>query len=112
MDRAGNFYGTAQRADIPEATALGAVVFKLTHIDSAWVLTPLYDFQGGNDGTFPRARVIIGPNGSLYGTTIQEAPLRLARLRHGFQPETPSDSLQDRTLPLDGNHALSLHGRQ
>ncbi len=44
-------------------------VFKLAHKGSGWVFTPLYNFQGGNDGAAPGARVIFGPDGTLYGTT-------------------------------------------
>jgi len=34
------------------------------------MVNPLYSFTGGNDGAQPRSRVIIGPDGSLYGTTF------------------------------------------
>jgi uncharacterized repeat protein (TIGR03803 family) len=43
-------------------------VFKLSHKTSGWVLTPIYTFIGP-DGANPQARVIIGPDGTLYGTT-------------------------------------------
>jgi uncharacterized repeat protein (TIGR03803 family) len=33
------------------------------------VLTTLYAFRGGSDSGFPQARVVFGPDGSLYGTT-------------------------------------------
>ena len=36
----------------------------------AWTLNPLHSFTGGSDGSHPLARVIFGPNGTLYGTTI------------------------------------------
>ena len=65
MDRAGNLYGTAARGG---ATGYGTV-FKLAYKGSSWVLTPLYSFPAGSDGASPYARVIFGPNGSLYGTT-------------------------------------------
>ena len=32
-------------------------------------VTPLYAFHGGTDGAWPAARVVIGPDGALYGTT-------------------------------------------
>jgi len=44
-------------------------VFKLTHRGSGWALNTLYSFRGGQDGAFPEARAIIGPDGALYGTT-------------------------------------------
>ena len=64
MDWAGNLYGT---------TSAGGVgyggVFELERRGSGWLFQPLYSFAGGSDGEGPVARVIVGPNGSLYGTT-------------------------------------------
>ena len=66
IDQAGNLYGTA----VSGGNASGSgTVFKLALRNSSWIFSPLYAFNGGTDGAFPRARVIIGPNGSLYGTT-------------------------------------------
>lgn len=73
MDRAGNFYGTTNFGG--ETTCGGGfgcgVVFKLKPVNSAWVLTPIYTFQGYTvgDGQYPEARVLFGPDGALYGTT-------------------------------------------
>jgi uncharacterized repeat protein (TIGR03803 family) len=64
-DKAGNLYGTASGG----GSAGYGTVFRLSNKGSGWVFTPLYSFQGGNDGANPRARVIIGPDGTLYGTT-------------------------------------------
>jgi len=38
---------------------------------TAWIYKDIYDFQGGNDGSYPMASVIAGPNGVLYGTTTE-----------------------------------------
>jgi uncharacterized repeat protein (TIGR03803 family) len=65
MDRGENLYGTASTG----GTGLSGGVFKLSHRGSGWIYSPLYLFSGGSDGGDPEARVIIGPNGSLYGTT-------------------------------------------
>ncbi len=65
MAGVGNLYGTAAAGGEYDY----GVVFRLTHKGSGWTFTPLYSFQGGNDGAEPLARVIVGPNGSLYGTT-------------------------------------------
>ena len=69
IDKAGNLYGTT----IAGGGAGGGygTVFKLTHKNSGWVFTPLYSFAGGNDGADPQARVVFGPDGSLYGTTAE-----------------------------------------
>lgn len=64
IDVAGNLYGTA----MVSSTGYGTV-YKLTHKNGNWIFAPLYKFAGGNDGAGPKARVVIGPNGSLYGTT-------------------------------------------
>lgn len=64
MDRGGNLYGTAGFGGKGFGT-----VFKLALKGSNWVFTPLYSFQGGSDGAYPSARVIFGPDGTLYGTT-------------------------------------------
>jgi len=65
MDERGNLYGTATS---DHSTCCGSV-FRLVRTASGWVLVPLYDFAGGNDGASPISRVIFGPDGSLYGTT-------------------------------------------
>ncbi len=66
MDRGGNLYGTI---GFGGANGHGAV-FKLSHQGSGWVFNLLYSFQAGYDGADPEARVILGPDGSLYGTTF------------------------------------------
>jgi len=73
MDRAGNFYGTASTGgntsacSYPQPPGCGTV-FKLSRKGSGWVFSTLYTFNGP-DGARPMARVIIGPDGTLYGTT-------------------------------------------
>jgi uncharacterized repeat protein (TIGR03803 family) len=69
MDRAGNLYGTTYNG----GTGQGAV-FKLVHKGSNWVFSPLYSFAGGSDGAGPVARVVFGPNGTLYGTASFGGP--------------------------------------
>jgi uncharacterized repeat protein (TIGR03803 family) len=73
MDRAGNLYGTASTGGntsaclYPNPPGCGTA-FKLSRKGSGWVFTTLYTFSGP-DGARPQARVIIGPDGTLYGTT-------------------------------------------
>jgi uncharacterized repeat protein (TIGR03803 family) len=66
LDRAGNLEGTASGGGINYQGA----VYKMTHGGSGWIVTSLYEFAGGNDGALPEARVIVGPDGNLYGTTV------------------------------------------
>jgi uncharacterized repeat protein (TIGR03803 family) len=72
MDGTGNFYGTASGyiQDLHCHSECGEV-FKLTHESGGWSLIPLYRFNGGSDGSLPFARVVIGPDGNLYGTTTR-----------------------------------------
>ena len=67
MDGAGNLYGTT---DGGGGRSGAGAVYKLTHRGSGWIVNPLYNFTGGSDGANPEARVIFGPNGTLYGTTV------------------------------------------
>lgn len=72
MDQAGNLYGTAYGGGNLSGVCQGVgcgVVFKMTRHGSSWTLNPLYKFSGP-DGSNPSSRVIMGPDGSLYGTTV------------------------------------------
>ena len=71
MDKAGNLYGTTGGGGNPGCGGYCGTVFRLKYLNSGWVLTPLYRFQGGSDGSEPLAGVVVGPDGSLYGTTAE-----------------------------------------
>jgi len=81
LDQAGNLYGTTSagghtggRCMTEELQGCGTV-FKLRHTNSGWIFSPLYTFSGSDsDGAAPFARVIFGPDGSLYGTTAYGGP--------------------------------------
>ena len=62
-----NLYGTTAGLIYTNGSSYGTV-FRLKNHNGSWVFTPLYRFTGGNDGAYPLARVVIGPNGTLYGT--------------------------------------------
>jgi len=69
IDRNGNLYGSTLG---PGNCVNGGVcggVFKLSRRGSGWILSSLYHFRGGDDGSWPNAGVTIGPDGTLYGTT-------------------------------------------
>lgn len=66
IDAADNIYGTAFSGGT--GTGFGTV-FSLSNTGSSWILRPLHQFTGGSDGAGPAARVIIGPDGALYGST-------------------------------------------
>ncbi len=66
IDKAGNLYGTTNVG----GEYGNGTVFKLKRTGSSWIISPLYSFTGGNDGAGPRARVVVGPDGGLYGTTF------------------------------------------
>ena len=67
MDPSGNFYGTTQHC-----VGCTGTVFKLSHSGSGWVLTTLYSFAGGSDGSCPSGRVALARDGTLYGTTTYD----------------------------------------
>jgi uncharacterized repeat protein (TIGR03803 family) len=62
---AGTIYGTASLGAING----NGVVFRMTREGIGWVLQPLHEFTGGDDGSQPMANVVFGPDGALYGTT-------------------------------------------
>jgi uncharacterized repeat protein (TIGR03803 family) len=67
IDRAGNMEGTSAGGGSKNAGA----VYKLMHSGAGWTVNSLYVFQGSPDGQTPESRVIIGPDGNLYGTTFR-----------------------------------------
>jgi len=72
LDGAGNLYGATLYGGLANGcygTGCG-VIFKMSLRNSSWIFSPLYTFTGAGDGAFPDARVVFGPNGALYGSTI------------------------------------------
>ena len=65
IDPAGNLYGTTRNGG-----AGYGMVYQLKRTNSGFLFRPLYSFAGDNDGAFPEGRLTIGPDGSLYGTTV------------------------------------------
>ena len=67
--RGNNLYGATYGGGTGGTCYLGCgTVSKLTKQGSTWLFTPLYEFHNAPDGNFP-AGVVIGPDGTLYGTT-------------------------------------------
>ena len=75
IDQAGNLYGTAFEGgylggDCAVSSGCG-VAYQLSRRGAGWSLSLLHTFVGGNaDGAYPWTRVVIGPQGDLYGTTF------------------------------------------
>ncbi len=75
-DGNGNYYGTSSGegayAGQPCHGTCG-VVYELTQPNGApapWTYKVLYSFKGDTDGAVPRAGLVLGPGGVLYGTTF------------------------------------------
>jgi uncharacterized repeat protein (TIGR03803 family) len=49
--------------------ALIAITFSFAFAAAAQTENTLYTFSGGSDGAWPKAGVVFGPDGSLYGAT-------------------------------------------
>ncbi len=69
IDGGGNLYGTTQYGGDLSSSCPGGcgTIFKLVRRGSGWVLSNLYQFASGHQG-YPQARVLFGPDGTLYGT--------------------------------------------
>jgi uncharacterized repeat protein (TIGR03803 family) len=75
IDHAGNVYGTTtfggDRSPLYCAGNGGCgTVYRANLKNGSWLFTPLYDFHGGDDGSNPYSSVTVGPDGALYGTTV------------------------------------------
>lgn len=86
MDRAGNLYGTTPYGGDSNCSNLDSrplppggggpppgcgVVFRMKKVGSGWTEAPIYIFPGNLQGqvsNYPEY-VVVGPNGTLYGTT-------------------------------------------
>lgn len=67
LDRAGNLYGTTQG---PTNHGSAGTAFQLKRTNGDWVLNTLYGFDVKfPDARDPEARVVFGPDGTLYGFT-------------------------------------------
>jgi uncharacterized repeat protein (TIGR03803 family) len=66
MDKAGVFYGTTQHGGLPSG---GGTVFQLKEDGGAWTEKVLLSFRNSNN-QLPAAGLLLGENGTLYGTTI------------------------------------------
>jgi uncharacterized repeat protein (TIGR03803 family) len=65
IDQGGHLFGTTAAG----GRSGNGTVFEMKPSGGGWTFASLYSFLGGNDGTTPEARVMIGPSGILYGTT-------------------------------------------
>jgi hypothetical protein len=63
FDSAGNLYGTTLIS-----SSNGGTVFKLSDNGGQWTSTDLYEWSSRDPGE-PECNVVIGPDGTLYGTT-------------------------------------------
>ncbi len=59
IDQAGNLYGTTTEY-------IGGTAFKMKHVNGSWVLYPL-----SNIALIPYSRVVFGPGGALFGTSLE-----------------------------------------
>lgn len=69
IDGSGSLYGTTSAGG---GQGFGTV-YRLVHSGPNWLFSLVYTFQGltqnSTDGSAPYSRVVIGPDGYLYGTT-------------------------------------------
>ncbi len=83
LDRSGNIYGTTSAGG-----RMGfGTVFRVVRSGPNWLFYLVYTFNGltqnSTDGSAPYARVVIGPDGYLYGTTHSGGQGQGCRALHG-----------------------------
>ena len=91
LDKKGALYGTTY----DYGCCLGGTVFKLMppkRSADGWTKTVLYRFQGGDDGTWPYAGLVMDKSGALYGTTVDGGDGNYGRIFRLTPPTAPSTS--------------------
>jgi hypothetical protein len=86
MDSAGNMYGTAEYGGETFCYLGCGTVFQLKRQGSQWTFNVIYTFQGGADGQNPKARVVFGPDGTLYGTTTSSEDPQIGGTLFNLKP--------------------------
>jgi len=71
IDAAGNLYGTTEEGGSGFRGSGFGAIYELKPRNGVYTLNPLYEFAGGADGANPYGRVVFGPDGVLYGTTLE-----------------------------------------
>jgi uncharacterized repeat protein (TIGR03803 family) len=83
VDRSGSLYGTTSAGG---RKGFGTV-YRLVHSGPNWLFYLVYTFEGltqnSTDGSAPYARVVIGPDGFLYGTTHSGGEGQGCKALHG-----------------------------
>jgi hypothetical protein len=69
MDKYGSLYGTTTAGGGVGSIGVGTV-FKVTITDSGPFERVIHSFEGGRDGSYPVAPVIVERNGTVIGTTL------------------------------------------
>ena len=65
FDNAGNLYGMTTQG----GSAGFGTVFELSPSGGGWTEKVIYNFQGGSDGDYPTAGLLIDQSGNLYGSS-------------------------------------------
>lgn len=102
FDQQGRIYGTTS-----DGGTRHGVVYRLVPENGAWVLSPIYTFQGRPDGESPDARVLFGPNGLLYGTTSYGGTLNAGTV---FSLRPPATACKTALCPWDETIIYSFTG--
>jgi hypothetical protein len=85
LDSAGNLYGATTYGGFDTALcAQCGNLFKLTPSGSAWTLTQVYDFLGGDDGMQPYYNVVSDQAGNIYGVTPNGGPPNCGDASNGY----------------------------
>jgi uncharacterized repeat protein (TIGR03803 family) len=63
IDRGGHLYGTTSEF-------WAGTVFEMKQVNGAWILNTIFTFDV-NNGLIPYSKVVFGPGGSMFGTTLE-----------------------------------------
>jgi hypothetical protein len=106
QDAAGNFYGTTMDGGSITCTFGCGTVYKLVHHGSSWLMSPIYEFTAADKAFNPQARVVFGPDGSLYGTALNGGSCSLGWCGAVFKLQPPLSACKTAICPW---HLTVLH---
>jgi uncharacterized repeat protein (TIGR03803 family) len=67
--KGGALYGTTELGPLVSNSSGYGTVYQIQHVGTNWYASDIYLFSY-NDGAIPISRVVFGPDGYLYGTTL------------------------------------------
>ncbi len=110
IDRGGHLYGTTSSTGLDGP---GGTVYEMKPVNGNWIFNTIFNFatEYGNVGWIPYSRVVFGPGGSMFGTTLEGGT---GYCDHGcgavYNIRPPRTACNSSNCPWTGTAILSFDG--